>query len=387
MEETQLEKPHVSIILPTYNESHTILDVLKGIRENLPKEIFVETIVVDDNSPDGTGKLVDEQIRNLKRLANYTLDIIHRKTKNGLASAILSGIQKAKGETIIVMDSDFSHPPQIIPKLIDAIKQYQYDIAIASRYVKGGNVEGWSIKRKLISKVATVIARKSLGVKSSDPMSGFFAFKKNIIKELNFDGLGYKLLLELLVKTKGVKIKEIPYTFQNRTTGSSKLDSGVVFDYIKSVLKLYRYGKISEKHESRKSVRFLSKAARFFTVGASGLGINYLVSLLFANQIPNLWYIHATMIGIIASMTTNFIFNKIWTFSDRNFSLNKTLKQYGKFVTFSSIGALLQLGMVYYMVDLQNISYPISLISAVGLAAFGNFILNKKWTFQEKLWN
>ena len=120
---TQLEKPQVSIILPTYNESHTILDILKGIRENLPKEICAETIVVDDNSPDGTGKIVDEQIQHLKRIANHTLDIIHRKAKNGLASAIISGIQKAKGETIIVMDSDFSHPPHIIPKLIDAIKQ------------------------------------------------------------------------------------------------------------------------------------------------------------------------------------------------------------------------------------------------------------------------
>lgn len=387
MIETKLEKPQVSIILPTYNESHTILDVLKGIHENLPKEIFTETIVVDDNSPDGTGKIVDEQIQNLKKIANHTLDIIHRKTKNGLASAIMSGIQKARGETIIVMDSDFSHPPQIIPKLIDAIKQYQYDIVIASRYVKGGNVEGWSIKRKIISKTATIIARKSLGVKSSDPMSGFFAFKKNIIKELNFDALGYKLLLELLVKTKGVKITEIPYTFQNRKAGSSKLDSTVVFDYIKSVLKLYKYGKISEKQEHRKSVRFLSKAARFFTVGTSGLGINYLVSLLFANEIPNLWYIHATMIGIVASMTTNFIFNKIWTFSDKNFAFTRTIKQYGKFITFSSFGALLQLGIVYYMVDLHEISYPASLISAVGLAAYGNFILNKKWTFQEKLWN
>jgi len=285
------------------------------------------------------------------------------------------------------MDSDFSHPPQIIPKMIEAFKQYQCDLVVASRYITGGNIHGWTTKRKLMSKIATIIAKKGLGVKTKDPMSGFFAFRKNIIKELNFDALGYKLLLEILVKTKGIKVKEIPYTFENRKFGSSKLNSLIVFDYFKSVLRLYKYGKISEKQEGRPSVRFLSKAARFFTVGASGLGINYLVSLLFASGISNLWYIHATMIGIIASMTTNFLLNKIWTFSDRDFSPIKTLKQFGKFIGFSSFGALLQLGIIFYLVDMQNISYPISLVIAVGIAAFGNFILNKKWTFKEKLWN
>ena len=381
------KNPQISIILPTYNESQNIVSILELIGKNIPKGVSTQTIVVDDNSPDGTGKIVEEYISEIKKIAENTIDIIHRKAKNGLSSAILNGIQNAKGETIIVMDSDFSHPPQILPKMIEAFKKYQCDLVIASRYITGGGIQGWTTKRKLMSKVATIIATKGLGVKTKDPMSGFFAFKKNIIKELNFDAIGYKLLLEIIVKTKGVNIKEIPYTFENRQFGSSKLDSSTVIDYFKSVFKLYKYGKISEKQEGRASVRFLSKAARFFTVGASGLAINYLVSLLFADGISNLWYIHATSIGIIASMTTNFLLNKTWTFSDRDFALIKTLKQYGKFVGFSSLGALLQLGIVFYLVDIQNISYPISLVIAVGLAAFGNFILNKKWTFKEKLWN
>ena len=379
--------PQISIIVPTYNESQNIVGILKSIHDNIPKGLLTETIVVDDNSPDGTGKIVEDYISNIKKIAENTINIVHRKAKDGLSSAILNGIQTAKGETIVVMDSDFSHPPQIIPKMIDAFKQYQCDLVVASRYITGGNIQGWTTKRKLMSKIATSIAKNGLGIKTKDPMSGFFAFKKNIIKELNFDAIGYKILLEMLVKTKGVKVKEIPYTFENRKLGSSKLDSSTIIDYFKSVFKLYRYGKINEKQERRTSVRFFSKAARFFTVGASGLAINYLVSLLFADGISNLWYIHATTIGIIASMTTNFLLNKTWTFSDRDFSLIKTLKQYGKFVAFSSLGALLQLGIVFYLVDIHSISYPISLVIAVGLAAFGNFILNKKWTFKEKLWN
>jgi len=377
--------PQISIILPTYNESQNILDMLKSIRENLPNEVSTETIVVDDNSPDGTGLLVEEHIRNLRKIADHTIDVIHRKTKSGLGSAILNGIQKAKGETILVMDTDFSHPPQIIPKLIESIKKYQYDIAVASRYIKGGKIQGWSLKRKFMSKFATLIAKKGLGIDTHDPMSGFFAFKRNIIKGLNIDAIGYKFLLEILVKTKDVTIKEIPYTFQNRELGSSKLGIKTIFDYYRSVWKLYRYGKPLEKQEKRSSVKFLYKAGRFYTVGASGFIVNYMISLLFAGGISDMWYLHANVIGIIVSISTNFILNKTWTFGDRDFRIKKTISQYAKFAMFSSLGALVQLGMVYFLVDNNSMSYPLALILAVITAAFGNFVLNKKWTFKEKL--
>ena len=379
--------PQISIILPTYNESQNILKMLKSIRENIPKGLSAQTIVVDDNSPDGTGLLVEEHIKNFKKIANYTVDVIHRKTKSGLGSAILNGIQKSTGDTILVMDTDFSHPPQIIPKLIESIKKYQYDIAVASRYIKGGKIQDWSLKRKLMSKFATLIAKKGLGIDTKDPMSGFFAFKRNIIKELNIDAIGYKFLLEILVKTKGVNIKEIPYTFQDRELGSSKISIKTIFDYYRSVWKLYRYGKPLEKQEKRSSVKFLYKAGRFYTVGASGFIVNYLISLLFTGGISELWYLHANIIGIVASITSNFVLNKAWTFEDRDFSIKKTIPQYGKFAMFSSLGALIQLGMVFYLVDSVDISYPLALVLAVMTAAFGNFVLNKKWTFKEKLLN
>ena len=341
--------------------------------------------MVDDNSPDGTGKLVEDYLKNIKKMADSTIEIIHRKAKDGLASAVLKGIQQAKGDTIVVMDCDFSHPPQIIPKLIESIKKHQYDIAVASRYIKGGKIQGWSLKRKLMSKFATLIAKKGLGIDTKDPMSGFFAFKRSIIKGLNIDAIGYKILLEILVKTKDVTIKEIPYTFQNRELGSSKVSIKTIFDYYRSVWKLYRYGKPLEKQEKRSSVKFLYKAGRFYTVGASGFLVNYMISLLLTGGISDMWYLHANVIGIIASITTNFILNKTWTFGDRDFRVKKTISQYAKFVMFSSLGALVQLGMVYFLVDSNEISYPLALILAVMTAAFGNFILNKKFTFKEKL--
>ena len=384
-ESLQENNAQISIIIPTYNESQNILQILKSIKDNLPKNFVTQTIVVDDNSPDGTGKLVEDYLKNIKKMADYTIEIIHRKAKDGLSSAILKGIQHAKGDTIVVMDCDFSHPPHIIPKLIESIKKYQYDIVVASRYIKGGKIQGWSLKRKTMSKFATLIAKKGLGINTHDPMSGFFAFKRNIIKGLNIDAIGYKFLLEILVKTKDVSIKEIPYTFQNRELGSSKLSIRTIFDYYRSVWKLYRYGKPLEKQEKRSSVKFLYKAGRFYTVGASGFIVNYMISLLLTGGVSDLWYLHANVIGIIASITTNFVLNKTWTFGDRDFRLKKTISQYGKFAMFSSLGALVQLGMVYFLVDSNEISYPLALIFAVMTAAFGNFILNKKFTFKEKL--
>ncbi|QDI89698.1 glycosyltransferase family 2 protein [Candidatus Nitrosopumilus sp. SW] len=376
----------ISIILPTYNESKNIIQIIESIRENLPKYLKYETIIVDDNSPDGTGKIVEDYIKSFKDVANQSIKLIHRTTKNGLSSAIIKGIQQSSGETIVVMDSDFSHPPQIIPKMLETLRKYQYDVVIASRYVSGGKIKDWTLKRKVISKFATKIAKFSLKVSVNDPMSGFFIFKKNIINGLHFDGLGFKILLELIVKTKDVKIKEVPYTFTDRKFGSSKLDTKTIFDFGKSVFKLYRYGKQFSKNETRKSIKFISKAGRFYTVGASGFIVNYIVSLFLSNNIPELWYVQANVFGILASIISNFILNKTWTFEDKDFKPRKTITQFTKFLTFSSIGAAIQLGMVFSLVDNYQLDYPIVLLLAVLSAAFGNFILNKKFTFKEKTW-
>jgi dolichol-phosphate mannosyltransferase len=150
----------VSIIIPTYNESENIKGILHLINEHLPKNTIVEAIVVDDNSPDGTGKIAEDYFNSLKEKTKYTINVINRKTRESLSSAILNGIQQAKGKIVVVMDSDFSHPPQLIPKLVEALKQSKTDIVVASRYLNGGSIHGWSIKRKIISKIATIIAKK-----------------------------------------------------------------------------------------------------------------------------------------------------------------------------------------------------------------------------------
>ena len=376
------EKLPLSVILPTYNESQNISTMIDSIADALPSGMRAEIIVVDDSSPDGTGDIAQSHVHSLGN-RGIQVEVIRRPAKLGLSSAILAGANSASGEVVVVMDSDMSHPPQTIPHMLDEIKKC--DIVVASRYVKGGAVAGWPFKRKIVSKGANKIARYSLGIRIKDPMSGFFAFKRHIIHGIKFDAIGYKMLLELLVKARGARVTEIPYTFINRRFGKSKLDSKVAVDYARAVWRLYRYGRAAPT-ERRASVRFLSKAGRFYTVGATGLLVNYLASFMLAALLPNVWYLHATIFGIMVSITSNFIFNKLWTFEDRDFALKKTVVQYGLFAGFSAFGALVQLSMLFWLVETQAIGYPIALVAAVATASIGNFLLNKKWTFKERVW-
>jgi dolichol-phosphate mannosyltransferase len=207
--------------------------------------------------------------------------------------------------------------------------------------------------------------------------------------------------LEILVKINSnknndnnVPVKEIPIK-QHDTVITRKLDRNRILNYSKYVWQLYRYGIKSKpkntdtakpERKPSKSVTFLSKAGRFFTVGASGLAVNYVASYLLTSLIPNIWYIHATLFGIILSITSNFILNKVWTFEDRNFSPRHFFKQYALFMALCTLGAVIQLSLVFAFVEYFNIQYAVSLLLAVIIASLSNFLLNKKITFGEKIW-
>jgi dolichol-phosphate mannosyltransferase len=417
----------LSIIIPTYNESQNILGLLASIEQSLnevPNSLSAEIIVVDDNSPDKTAEIVEDysqalmlktgksgQTREDERhnhfdndnlddddivnSAKFSVRVLRRAGKKGLVSAVLEGIALSKGVYILVMDADFSHSPSIIPKMIHELVTSDVEIVVASRYTDGGSIIGWPFKRRLISRGAVKIAKYGLPINKQvkDPMSGFFALRRNVIEKIKIDSGGYKILLEILVKAKDVRIKEIPYTFTDRKAGKSKLDNDVIFDYVKAVYHLYRYGRKSNKAvewlarvRKRKAVLFLSKAGRFYTVGASGLLLNYFVSVfLFSSSIASLGYIQATIGGIVVSNISNFFLNKVWTFEDRDFSVRKTLSQYAFFALITSGGAGIQLGVLHMLLQ-SGFRYETSLILAVGIASITNFLLNKKLTFREKVW-
>ena len=231
------------MIIPTYNEYENILHLVEVIKDKLPDGLLTEIIIVDDNSPDGTGRLIANYIEDaLTRVCagiqqthgdsnNFAINtresvvkLVCRENKSGLISAILQGIKSSTGRYILVMDGDFSHPPETVPVLINELLRDPNCIVVASRYTRGGSVRGWPYKRLLLSRLAAKIAIHGLKLCNiRDPISGFFAFPRYIMENIRIDTYGYKLLLEILVKARGVKVKEIPYTFVDRKSGESKL--------------------------------------------------------------------------------------------------------------------------------------------------------------------
>ena len=224
-----------SIVIPTYNESENIVRLISEIEKNLPTNDFTEIIVVDDNSPDGTGKLVENYItkerfkteeKNSSHTKNHILKIVHRTGKEGLIPAILDGVRQSRGTNVLIMDADFSHPPEVIPKMMNELKRNPNSIIIGSRYIEGGKVVGWPVRRKILSKGASTLARFGLNVKSvKDPMSGLFALPRELIQNISIATKGYKILLEILVKNKEIPVIEVPYTFTDRQSGKSKMRS------------------------------------------------------------------------------------------------------------------------------------------------------------------
>ena len=396
-----------SIVIPTYNESENILKLISEIEKNLPTKDFTEVIVVDDNSPDGTGKLVENYItkdrfkteeKNSSHTKNHILKVVHRTAKEGLIPAILDGVRQSRGTNVLIMDADFSHPPEVIPKMMSELKRNPNSIIIGSRYIEGGKVVGWPVRRKILSKGASTLARLGLNVKRvKDPMSGLFALPRELIQNISIATKGYKILLEILVKNKEIPVIEVPYTFTDRQSGKSKMSYNVIVNYAEAIWQLYQHGqksdrvKISEQVNKR-SVRFISKVGRYYTVSISGLVINYIVSFLLANDVANSirllsneWYLEASIIGAIISMTSNFFLNKYWTFEDKRFEVRSTARQYLSFIGMSAIGLIIQISLLYYMVE-NFVPYRMSLIISIAVATTINFILNKKFTFKEKVW-
>ncbi len=223
----------ISIIVPTYNEAGNIKRIVKRIHNAVRKDY--EVIVVDDNSPDKTWCIAQ------KLGKKYSVRVIKRKGKLGLSTAVLRGFNEARGEIIGVIDADLSHPPELIPRLVQPIIKNRADITIGSRYIKGGGVEEWPFFRRLMSKAATLLARPLTAVR--DPMSGYFFMKKEVVggRKKLLRPKGYKILLEILSKGQYKKFKEIPYTFRNRNIGKSKIGAKVTMNYIQHLGSLYKY--------------------------------------------------------------------------------------------------------------------------------------------------
>lgn len=224
----------LSILVPTYGERDNLPTLLERIQATLIDDGNYEVIIIDDNSPDGTGKLADELART------YTnVKVVHRRRKGGLSSAVIDGFRMAEGALFIIMDADLQHPPELLAEMLRK-SLGGADLVVASRYTDGGGLEGWSPWRKAVSKGATLLAHVFLPStqKVRDPLSGYFSVRKQVIDGVELNPLGYKLLLEILAKGKYSRVIEVPYVFRPRTKGKSKLKPSEYANYLLHLLRL-----------------------------------------------------------------------------------------------------------------------------------------------------
>ena len=222
-----------SLVVPTYNEAGGIERLITTLDEifkanNLDGEI----IVVDDNSPDGTGAIVD-------RLAqSYPVRCLHRPGKMGLSSGVIDGwaFARPESEALGAMDADFSHDAKIVPRMVKALED-GYGLAIGSRYVPGGGIENWPLKRKVTSLVAIALAKPLTPVR--DITSGFFLIKRDALTGVELDPIGFKIGLEVIAKAHYGRVIEIPYVFTDRIVGESKLNQKEIVNYLRQLGRIY----------------------------------------------------------------------------------------------------------------------------------------------------
>src|SRR3954453_21032628 len=228
------------LILPTYNEAENIRPIVHAAHEQL--RVGDRILVVDDNSPDGTGTIADELAAEIS-----SIEVLHRPDKQGLGRAYLAGFERALAagaDYVLEMDADFSHDPADIPRLIDAAEAGA-DLVLGSRYVAGGNVTDWGLLRRLVAGGGFWEPRVVLGLRVRDLTGGFKCFRRSVLEALNLDavhadGYGFQIELTYRAVKAGFRVVEIPIVFRDRRVGESKMDARIALEAVWKVPALRR---------------------------------------------------------------------------------------------------------------------------------------------------
>jgi dolichol-phosphate mannosyltransferase len=354
----ELEKPAgrgtgVTVVVPTYSEAQNLPELVRRIGSCLPD---VEIVVVDDESPDGTAEVA----RGLGK--SVPLRVIERRGERGLSTAVLRGLREARTEICVVMDADLSHPPEAIPALVQAILEGA-DLAVGSRYVSGGGIQGWPLRRRLTSAAGTLLAWPLTPVR--DPMSGYFCLRRGLIDGLELRPKGFKILLEILARSGTRRIVEIPIRFEDRSKGASKFGAKQRREFLDQLQELYR-----------ELNPWPLRIVKFLCIGAVGL----LPNLAVLNLLLRLGTERTTAIvaGWIVSMTANYALNRTWTFRAGGLPI---LASYAKY----ALGVLGGLG-VQVLVMRSVPSWNVNLSALLGIIAgtLFNFLASQLWAFGRK---
>lgn len=345
--------PVLSVVTPTYNEAENLpllVEELHRALEGIPHEI----VVADDDSPDRTWEVAEKLA-----VEDPSLHVLRRFHDKGLSSAVLDGMAVARGDYLAVIDADLQHDPGVLPQMLEVVRSGAADVCVGSRSTEGGGYGDWSAGRRLVSWVATFIARVILRVEVSDPMSGFFVISRQAYESAapRINPRGFKILLEFIGRDPSLQVAEVGYEFRRRQWGETKLNRSVIRSYLLAVAEL-RLGRQVDP-------AFLL----YVLVGFVGLGVNSAVfALAEAAGVPQFTtglneavdpIYGSFVLSVNVSILVLFVLNNEFTFWEQRYRGWKLAPAFGVFWVMSLVGTLVHVAVFTY---LQSIGLLLSVL-------------------------
>jgi dolichol-phosphate mannosyltransferase len=350
------QPPELCIVVPTYNERINVPHMVERLRQTLASCDW-EVIFVDDNSPDGTAGVArsvaetDSRVRCIRRIG-----------RRGLAGACLEGILATPARYIAVMDGDLQHDETLLVSMLERLRSGRSDLVVASRYLSGGSAAGLSSgHRARVSTWSNALVQRLLGVDLTDPMSGYFMFRRDAIEPFvgEISSQGFKILLDIVATGRGrLRSAEVPMTFRERRYGESKLDSKIALDFAALVAAKLTNNVVSP--------RFLA----FCLVGLTGIGVHLSVLLgLVAFALP---FGAAQSVATLGAITWNFVLNNLFTYRDQRLTGPRFLTGLLRFQVICAIGALSNVGIAAWIYDYDSTWW---------IAGLGGALIGTIWNF------
>lgn len=367
----------LGVVLPTYNERGNLRTMI-GRLDTALAGIEWEVIVVDDNSPDGTA----DEARALAQ-EDARVRVIQRIGRRGLSSAAIEGMCATAAPVVAVMDADHQHDPALLPGMLAAIESGDYDLAYASRFAEGASTEAWGRPDRVkASGLANRIANKVTGVELTDPMSGYFMLRSQVLRAdaHRLSGVGFKILLDILATVEApLRIKEVPMHFAARADGESKLDRTVVFEFL---VGLY------DKWLGR---WIPTRFALFGTIGGLGVVVHMAVLAMVLNLFgagfavshypKEAAFITGQTLAALVAMTFNFVLNNELTYADKRLrGFGPVMAGWARFLLTCAFGLLANIGAATALVRIGFNPYPAAIVGIV-LGSVWNFALSSKFVW------
>jgi len=364
---TEAVVAELTVIVPTFNERSNVSELVSRLEQCLRGKAW-EVIFVDDDSTDGTAAYIREIARQDSRVR-----CLHRIGRRGLSSACVEGMLASSSPYLAVIDGDCQHDERALPRMLELLKDGEADVVVGSRYTDGGGTGSWNESRVKMSKFATRLSRAVIKHDLSDPMSGFFALRREVLELAvrNLSSVGFKILLDMIASCPTPpRIKEVPYEFRTRHSGESKLDGQAMWGYLMLLADKFIGGVIP--------VRFLS----FALIGGAGVFVHLAVlGTLFRGML--LPFTVSQGVAAAVAMTSNFTLNNALTYRDMRLRGWQWLVGLISFMVTCSFGALANVGTASFLFK-RHTFWVLSALAGIVVGTVWNYAMTATFTWEKQ---